>query len=93
MHGARGPYRRHVSTGGAGSDLVGRTGLVTVRVPGGDLVGEVAVRMDDGSVERVLAHCPAALPTGAEVLVVNYRGPRRVDVEPWLLGGIGSPGA
>jgi len=82
-----------VSTDHAGSDLVGRTGLVTVRVQGGEGPGEVAVRMSDGSVERVLAHCPAGLPTGTEVLVVNYRGPRRVDVEPWLLGGIGPVGA
>lgn len=73
--------------GGPGSDLVGRLGRVTIAVPGGDRSGEVAVRLDDGRIERLLACAAQPLAPGTEVLVVNYRGRRRVDVQAWTLGG------
>jgi len=30
-----------------------------------------------------LAFAPVELPVGTQVLVVNVRGPRQLDVEPW----------
>lgn len=65
-----------------GQTLVGRTGSVTTRVRGGDLPGEVKVVVA-GLPHYYVAYCTRPLPLGATVLVINSRGARRIDVEPW----------
>ncbi|MFB9235967.1 hypothetical protein ACFFWC_10480 [Plantactinospora siamensis] len=68
--------------------LVGRTGVVVHPVRGGDRPGEVRVVVD-GMAHYYLAYAVSALPAGAEVLIINNRGARQIDVEPWpgIVGG------
>lgn len=66
----------------AGQGLVGKLGSVVVRVRGGDLPGEVRVVVD-GLAHYYLAYCPLPIPVGVQVLVIDTRGARKVDVEPW----------
>jgi membrane protein implicated in regulation of membrane protease activity len=68
--------------GTVGQQLVGKVGSVTHRVRGGERPGEVRVVVG-GLPHHYLAFCPIAVPVGAQVLVVNVRGPRQLDVEPW----------
>ena len=66
----------------AGQAMVGRTGSVTVRVPGGDRPGEIRLVMQ-GIPHHYIAYCPEPLAVGEKVLVVGDRGSRQVDVTPW----------
>jgi membrane protein implicated in regulation of membrane protease activity len=63
-------------------DLVGRTGRLVHAVRGGELAGEVRIVVD-GLAHYYLAYAATAIPAGAQVLVINNRGARQVDVEPW----------
>jgi membrane protein implicated in regulation of membrane protease activity len=63
-------------------DLIGRVGRVIHTVRGGELAGEVRVVVD-GLAHYYLAYSATAIPAGTEVLVINSRGARQVDVEPW----------
>jgi len=36
-----------------------------------------------GIAHYYIAYAAAPVPAGADVLVINYRGARQVDVEPW----------
>lgn len=65
-----------------GRSLVGRIARVVHPLRGGDRPGEVRVVVD-GIAHYYLAYAPLPLPAGAEVLIVNNRGARQVDVEPW----------
>lgn len=71
--------------------LVGRIGRVVHALRGGDRPGEVRVVVD-GIAHYYLAYASTAVPTGAEVLIINDRGARQIDVEPWpiVAGGEGS---
>jgi hypothetical protein len=62
--------------------VVGRTGTVVIAVRGGILPGEVRVIVA-GMAHYYLAYAVVAIPAGADVLVINDRGARHVDVEPW----------
>jgi hypothetical protein len=62
--------------------LVGKVGLVVSAVRGGPLAGEVRVVVG-GIAHYYIAYATAAVPAGADVLIINYRGARQVDVEPW----------
>jgi membrane protein implicated in regulation of membrane protease activity len=62
--------------------LVGRVGTVVNAIRGGARPGEVRVRVE-GIAHYYLAYAATAIPAGAEVLVINNRGARQVDVEPW----------
>jgi membrane protein implicated in regulation of membrane protease activity len=62
--------------------LVGRTGTVVSPIRGGDRCGEVRLTVD-GMAHYYLAYAATALPAGARVLVINDRGARHLDVEPW----------
>ncbi|MDT4994792.1 MAG: hypothetical protein QOH97_4684 [Actinoplanes sp.] len=64
-------------------ELVGRVGRLVHGVRGGELAGEVRIVVD-GLAHYYLAYAATAIPTGAQVLVINSRGARQVDVEPWL---------
>jgi membrane protein implicated in regulation of membrane protease activity len=64
------------------AELVGRIGTVVSAIRGGERAGEVRVVVD-GLAHYYLAYAATAIPAGAEVLLINNRGARRVDVEPW----------
>lgn len=65
--------------------MVGRPGIVTIAIPGGDDPGEVRVRLVGGVGEHFVAWAEGPLEVGSGALVVAWRGRRQVDVEPWLL--------
>ncbi len=69
-----------------GQTLVGKVGLVTVRVRGGELPGEIRLVVQ-GIPHYYIAYCGRALAVGEHVLVVNSRGARQLDVEPWQQPG------
>jgi membrane protein implicated in regulation of membrane protease activity len=62
--------------------LVGRIGRVVIAVRGGSRPGEVRLVVA-GIAHYYLAYAATAIPVGTEVLVINSRGGRQVDVEPW----------
>ena len=62
--------------------LVGRVGTVVTAIRGGERAGEVRLLVA-GIAHYYLAYAEKAVPTGADVLVINNRGARQVDVEPW----------
>jgi membrane protein implicated in regulation of membrane protease activity len=65
-----------------GQALVGKVGVVVSAVRGSAGPGEVRVVVA-GMAHYYLAYAAMAIPAGAEVLVINHRGARQVDVEPW----------
>lgn len=65
-----------------GQSLVGKVGVVVTAVRGGDRPGEIRVVVQ-GVPHHYLAFAAEPLPPGSHVLVVNFRGARQVDVEPW----------
>jgi membrane protein implicated in regulation of membrane protease activity len=65
-----------------GQALVGRVGVVVSAIRGGDRAGEIRVVVQ-GVPQHFLAFAAEPIPIGAHVLVINYRGARQVDVEPW----------
>ena len=70
----------------AGETLVGKTGQVSKAVRGGSRPGEVRIVVE-GVPHYYLAYCPQPVPSGAVVLVINNRGSRQLDVEPWIHAG------
>jgi hypothetical protein len=56
--------------------------VLTIATRGADGPGEAQIRIRGGS-ERYLAWSESPLPKGATVLVIDYRGPRTVDVIEW----------
>lgn len=65
-----------------GQALVGKIGVVVSAVRGGDRAGEIRV-VAHGAPHHYLAYAAEPIPVGTHVLVINYRGARQVDVEPW----------
>jgi membrane protein implicated in regulation of membrane protease activity len=61
--------------------VVGKTGYVTVAVPGDAHAGEVVVRLRGGS-ESYIAYASQPLEVGVQVVVVVDRGARCVEVTP-----------
>jgi hypothetical protein len=70
----------------AGQGLIGRIGLVTTRVRGGASPGEIRVVVE-GLPHYYIAYCEVPVAVGEEVLIINSRGARQVDVEPWRMAG------
>ena len=66
----------------AGETVVGKIGQVVTAVRGGSRPGEVRVVVE-GVPHYYLAYCAYAVSSGAAVLVINNRGSRQIDVEPW----------
>ncbi|PXW25160.1 UNVERIFIED_CONTAM: hypothetical protein DES50_12227 [Williamsia faeni] len=62
--------------------VIGCTGSLVVATRGGDGAGEVMVSVR-GSKELFLAWSQEPLARGTEVLVIDTKGPRTVEVEPW----------
>jgi hypothetical protein len=62
--------------------VVGMVGSVFRTVRGGELPGEVRVVVG-GLPHYYIAFCSRPLDVGVEVLVINNRGGRQIDVEPW----------
>jgi membrane protein implicated in regulation of membrane protease activity len=69
-----------------GQTLVGKVALVTTRVRGGSLPGEVRLVVQ-GIPHYYIAYCGQAVAVGEHVLVINSRGARQLDVEPWQQSG------
>jgi hypothetical protein len=65
-----------------GQALIGKIGTLVHGVRGGERPGEVRVVVA-GIAHYYIAYAASAIPAGAEVLVINHRGARQVDVEPW----------
>jgi nucleotide-binding universal stress UspA family protein len=61
---------------------VGKVGRVVVRIRGGESPGEVRLVLA-GTPETYVAYCDDEVSVGADVLVIGFRGARRVDVVPW----------
>ncbi len=61
---------------------IGTVGVLTVGTRGPAGPGEVRIKIRGGS-EHFLAWSENPLPKGAIVLVIDYRGPRTVDVMEW----------
>jgi membrane protein implicated in regulation of membrane protease activity len=66
----------------ASQALVGKVGTVITAIRGGERAGEVRL-MVDGMAHYYLAYAATTIAAGAEILVINNRGARQVDVEPW----------
>lgn len=72
-------------------------GVVVSRIRGGERPGEVRV-VHGGLPHAYIAYAEEPLAIGAQVLVINDRGARRVDVELWnmpgqdVVGVAGEPG-
>ena len=62
--------------------LIGRVGTVITGIRGGDRPGEVKLVVA-GIAHYYLAYAATPVPIGSEVLVINNRGARQIDVEPW----------
>ena len=69
-----------------GQSLVGKVGRVIRAVRGGSRPGEVRVVVE-GVPHYYLAYSTDAIPAEATVLVINIRGARQIDVEPWSQPG------
>ena len=69
----------------ASDAVVGKVGTVVNGIRGGDRAGEVRLVVA-GIAHYYLAYAATALPAGTDVLVINNRGARQVDVEPWPAG-------
>ncbi|WP_436533482.1 hypothetical protein [Actinoplanes sp. HUAS TT8] len=62
--------------------LVGRIGTVIIPIRGGERAGEVRLLVA-GIAHYYLAFAAGPVRAGADVLVINNRGSRQIDVEPW----------
>jgi membrane protein implicated in regulation of membrane protease activity len=69
-----------------GQSLVGKVGQVVRAVRGGNRPGEVRVVVE-GVPHYYLAYCAHPIPADTTVLVINARGARQIDVEPWSQPG------
>ncbi len=67
---------------GDGFSVVGLVGVLVVATRGRAGPGEVLLRVRGGS-ETYLAWSQRPLPKGAQVLVVEARAARTLDVVPW----------
>ncbi|WP_238422866.1 hypothetical protein [Gordonia sp. 'Campus'] len=67
----------------APSQLVGRTGTVTMSIAGDDTLGEVEVRFAGGT-QRFLARGVEPIEVDAAILVIAESPGRIVDVEKWV---------
>jgi hypothetical protein len=63
-------------------ESIGQVGTLVVATRGAVGPGEVRVSIRGGS-ECFLAWSDTPLPRGASVLIIDYRGPRTVDVVEW----------
>jgi hypothetical protein len=61
---------------------VGRLGTVVHAIRGGASPGEVRIVMH-GLPHYLIAYCVMPVAAGMQVLVINDRGSRHIDVEPW----------
>jgi hypothetical protein len=62
--------------------VIGTVGVLVVASRGSVGPGEVLIRIRGGS-ERYLAWSKTPLSKGTTVLIIDYRGPRTVDVMAW----------
>jgi len=74
----------------ASRKLIGKVGTVITAIRGGERAGEVRLLVE-GIAHYYLAYATEPVPAGKEVLVINNRGARQIDVEPWPTVPPGSP--
>lgn len=72
----------------ASQTLIGKVGRVVTAVRGGPRPGEVRVVVD-GIPHYYIAYGKNPIGIGVDVLVINNRGARQIDVEPWFQTGAG----
>jgi hypothetical protein len=65
--------------------VVGRTAVVTIRIPGGQAPGEVRLFVR-GTYEHLIAYAQEPLEVGRHVVVVVSHGTRAAKVEPTTHG-------
>ena len=70
------------NAGVASRKLIGKVGTVITAIRGGERAGEVRLLVE-GIAHYYLAYAAEPVPAGKEVLVINNRGARQIDVEPW----------
>lgn len=75
-----------IASAPVGAAAVGLLGVVVGRVRGGDFPGEVRV-VHGGLPHVYIAYAAEPLSVGTQVLVINDRGGRRIDVEVWTMSG------
>jgi membrane protein implicated in regulation of membrane protease activity len=75
----------------ASRKLIGKVGTVIIAIRGGERAGEVRLLVE-GIAHYYLAYATEPIPAGKEVLVINNRGARQIDVEPWPTVPPGSMG-
>lgn len=63
-------------------ESVGQVGTLRIATRGQAGPGEVLVNVRGGT-EHFIAWSPTPLPRGAAVLIIDFRGPRTVDVIEW----------
>jgi membrane protein implicated in regulation of membrane protease activity len=63
-------------------ETIGCVGVLTVATRGTSGPGEVMVKVRGGT-ESFIAWSDEPLPRGATVLIIDSRGRRVVDVQPW----------
>ena len=70
----------------ASQTLIGKVGRVVTAVRGGARPGEVRVVVG-GIAHYYIAYGRQPIGVGVDVLVINNRGARQIDVEPWFQTG------
>jgi hypothetical protein len=70
--------------GGADPEVHGKVGHVIIRIRGAAGPGEVLVKVRGGT-EAFIAYADEVIERGEDVLVVDSRGHRCVDVVPWTV--------
>ncbi|MDT7550203.1 MAG: hypothetical protein QOE84_2597 [Actinomycetota bacterium] len=68
----------------APAEILGLVGVVVSRLRGAAGPGEVRV-VHGGLPHTYIAHADREVPVGTHILVINVRGKRQIDVEPWAL--------
>jgi membrane protein implicated in regulation of membrane protease activity len=79
-----------VCKGSAAVSLIGLTGTVTMRVPGGSAPGEISLTVR-GRTDLHIAYSAEPIEVGTQVLVIDVRGPLNVMVEPWPADAVFAP--
>jgi membrane protein implicated in regulation of membrane protease activity len=80
--GQPGLARQEHNAGVVSRKLIGKVGTVITAIRGGERAGEVRLLVE-GIAHYYLAYAIEPVPAGREVLVINNRGARQIDVEPW----------
>jgi hypothetical protein len=76
------PKNQGVAVVARDESAIGTIGVLVIATRGAAGPGEVRIKIRGGS-ENYLAWSEGPIPKGATVLIIDYRGPRTVDVMEW----------